>query len=208
MADDARVTCGVAHEPPPFRLDMKRSSSLLSLCLLAVVIAAPANAAPANAAPASALAQWQWRDANGRMVYSDVPPPPSVTSIVRAPGQAAGEFRPVEAAPAQSEKAEKAEKMAQKPASKSADKPAPTEEEAFQQRRAARLKAANEEATKEREAAERETRCAELRNYASGLQQGMRAAVAGPDGSLQRMDAEQRQAEMLKTSTSLEKNCN
>jgi hypothetical protein len=35
----------------------------------------------------------------------------------------------------------------------------------------------------------------------------MRAAVAGPDGSLQHLNSDQRQAEVLKTNASLEKNC-
>ncbi|MFO1299748.1 MAG: DUF4124 domain-containing protein [Burkholderiaceae bacterium] len=53
------------------------------------------------AAPAFA-GTWQWRDASGRMVYSDLPPPPSVpaSQILRAPTPAT----PIEqssAAPAQ-----------------------------------------------------------------------------------------------------------
>ncbi|HVL07616.1 MAG TPA: DUF4124 domain-containing protein, partial [Burkholderiaceae bacterium] len=34
-------------------------------------------------APASAEAQWKWRDAQGRLVYSDVPPPPSIPAARR-----------------------------------------------------------------------------------------------------------------------------
>ena len=43
----------------------------------------------------SAQAQWQWRDANGRMVISDQAPPPEVPerSIIKGPG-----FRPLDAA--------------------------------------------------------------------------------------------------------------
>ncbi|KWR91788.1 DUF4124 domain-containing protein [Cupriavidus sp. IDO] len=168
---------------------MKRSSALFLLATAAVAI------------PAQAFAYWQWRDANGRMVYSDVPPPPSVSRIVEAPGRFAGEFRPVEATPASTDAA------AAKPSAKPAAASAPTAEEAFQKRREARLKADNEQATREREAAERQARCNEMRNYANGLQQGVRAAVIGPDGSLQHLDGDQRQAEMLRTNANLEKNC-
>ncbi|MCY1253639.1 hypothetical protein D9M68_112070 [compost metagenome] len=174
---------------------MKRSSAL---CLLA---------AATLAVPVQALAYWQWRDANGRMVYSDVPPSAAAAKVLRAPGRFAGEFQPVEAAnataPAPAAPAAAPAKAAAKPAAA----PAPTPEEAFQKRREASLKAATEEARKESEAAEREARCAQLRSYANGLQQGMRAAVAGPDGSLQHLNSDQRQAEMLKTNASLEKNC-
>ncbi|CAG2144032.1 DUF4124 domain-containing protein [Cupriavidus numazuensis] len=168
-------------------------SSALSLSLLAAALAA---------VPAVASAQWQWRDANGRMVYSDVPPPPSVTRIVRAPGQSAGEYKPTEAAPAIAEGAP-AKAVVAKPAAAAA----PTAEEAFQKRRAAQLEAATEEARKEREAGERATRCAELRNYANGLQQGVRAGVMTTDGSVQHLVGEQRQAEIVKTNANLERDC-
>ncbi|KAI3597167.1 putative transmembrane protein [Cupriavidus necator H850] len=172
---------------------MKRSSAL---CLLA---------AATLAVPVQALAYWQWRDANGRMVYSDVPPSAAAAKVLRAPGRFAGEFQPVEAANATAPAP--AAPAPAKAAAKPAAAPAPTPEEAFQKRREASLKAATEEARRESEAAEREARCAQLRSYANGLQQGMRAAVAGPDGSLQHLNSDQRQAEMLKTNASLEKNC-
>lgn len=175
---------------------MKRSSVL---CLLA--------AAVAGAASLHAHAYWQWRDANGRMVYSDVPPSGAAARVLRAPGRFAGEYQPVEAASAEGVNAPAAAPAPAKSAAKPKDSPPPTPEEAFQKRRESRLKAAAEEARKEGEAAERDARCAQLRNYANGLQQGMRAAVAGPDGSLQHLNSEQRQAELVKTSASLEKNC-
>ncbi|MBP0618747.1 DUF4124 domain-containing protein [Cupriavidus consociatus] len=187
---------------------MKRSSVL---CLLAAAVATTASV--------HVHAYWQWRDANGRMVYSDVPPSGAAARVLRAPGRLAGEYQPVAAANAESANAPVAapaparaadkptDKAADKAAGKAKDAPPPTAEEAFQKRRESRLKAAAEEARKETEAADREARCAQLRNYATGLQQGMRAAVAGPDGSLQHLNSEQRQAELVRTSASLDKNC-
>ncbi|WP_029045872.1 DUF4124 domain-containing protein [Cupriavidus sp. amp6] len=176
---------------------MKRSSVL---CLLAAAVTVSASA--------NAHAYWQWRDANGRMVYSDVPPSGAAARVLRAPGRLAGEYQPVAAASAESANAPAAAPAPAKAGSKPKEvAPPPTAEEAFQKRRESRLKAAAEEARKETEAAEREARCAQLRNYATGLQQGMRAAVAGPDGSLQHLNSDQRQAELVKTSASLEKNC-
>ncbi|SOZ52293.1 Conserved hypothetical protein [Cupriavidus taiwanensis] len=172
---------------------MQRSSAP---CLPALALAA------LLAAPAPALAYWQWRDANGHMVYSDVPPSTAAARVLRAPGRHAGDLQPAQAA----QPADAATPAA--PAAKAPAKPtAPTPEEAFQKRREASLKAAAEEARRESDAAERAARCAQLRNYATGLQQGMRAAVAGPDGSLQHLNSEQRQAEILKTSANLEKHC-
>jgi flagellar biosynthesis/type III secretory pathway protein FliH len=168
-------------------------SSALSLSLLAAALAA---------VPASASAQWQWRDANGRMVYSDVPPPPSVARIVKSPGQPSGEYRPVESAPANPEGA-----PARPAAAKTATAPTPTAEEAFQKRRTERLDAAAKEAQKEAEANERATRCAQLRNYAQGLQQGARTGVVTADGGVQYLGGEQRQAEIQKTNAYIEKDC-
>lgn len=169
---------------------MKRPTAL---CLVA---------ATCLALPATVLAQWQWRDAAGRMVYSDVPPPPSVSadSIVRAPGRAPGEYRPAETAPPQKAEGAPAKAVAAAVA-------APTPEEAFQKRRAAQQKAEAEQATKDREAQQRQAHCNELRNYATALQQGMRVAVATPDGSMERLDGDRRQAEVNKTNASLEQHC-
>lgn len=175
---------------------MKRSSVL---CVLAAAVTLTASV-PAHA-------YWQWRDANGRMVYSDVPPSGAAARVLRAPGRLAGEYQPVEAASAESANAPAAVPAPAKATGKAKDAPPPSPDEAFQKRRESRLKAAAEEARKETEAADREARCAQLRNYATGLQQGMRAAVAGPDGSLQHLNSDQRQAELVKTSASLEKNC-
>lgn len=171
-------------------------SSALSLSLLAAALAS---------VPASASAQWQWRDASGRMVYSDVPPPPDVTRIVKGPGKLSGEYKPVETTAATPTTAEAA--PARPATAKAAAAPAPTAEEAFQKRRAERLEAAAKDAQKEAEANERATRCAQLRNYAQGLQQGARTGVMTADGGVQFLGGEQRQAEIMKTNANIEKDC-
>ncbi len=64
------------------------------------VIAATA-AAFALATASTVAAQYQWRDAKGRMVYSDLPPPASVASdqVIRAPSVAPVPVAPASAAP-------------------------------------------------------------------------------------------------------------
>lgn len=167
---------------------MKRTPAL---CLLATCLLLPATAFP----------QWQWRDGNGRMVYSDVPPPPGVPdgSILKAPGRFASSLQALDvSAPAAAAPAP----LPAKPGAALAG-----EEEAFQKRRAAHLKQENELARKEAQEAERETRCSQLRNYANGLQQGIRIATVAPDGSLNRLDGNQRQAELERTNANIERNC-
>lgn len=58
---------------------------LKRLCGHLAIVAA--TAAMTFAGATAAAAQYQWRDSQGRMVYSDLPPPPSVapSRIIRAP---------------------------------------------------------------------------------------------------------------------------
>ncbi|RZT42021.1 DUF4124 domain-containing protein [Cupriavidus agavae] len=194
---------------------MKRSSVPYPL------VAALFAALTALAAPGTAFSQWQWKDANGRTVYSDVPPPLSVpaSAIQAAPGRIAGAYRPVEDEAGTAEiksgpKAAKGEPRMQpvsaraatdKPA-KAGDKPA-TPDEAFRERRDARIKADLEAATKERQELARQERCQEMRNYATGLSQGMRVSRAGADGTAQRLNDDERAAELARTNESMSQHC-
>jgi len=168
---------------------MKRSPAL---CLLAACLLIPATA----------FSQWQWRDGNGRMVYSDVPPPPGVPggSVIKAPGRFAGSFHVLDAsAPAAL--------PAAKPDARSTSATLATEDEAFQKRRVAHMKQEAEQALNDSQEQERQARCARMRNYANGLQQGARVATLAPDGSVQRLNGDQRQAELDRTAASIEQDC-
>ena len=181
---------------------MTRSSAL---SLLVVTLLA---AGPAAADVASTVAPWQWRDANGRMVYSDTPPPPPIHGVLQAPGRLAGNYRMAESENTGQDSAATPAAGPATAASKAAPgKPAPTAEEAFEKRREERLQAATKAAEKERAEMERASYCNELRNYAAGLAGGMKVGKASADGTLQRMDSDQRAAEMSRTQESLQKNC-
>jgi len=158
--------------------------------------------------PAAAQAQWQWRDAAGRTVFSDVPPPPSVpvASVIKAPGRFAGMLRPADAAPASDAAAARPEAKGEAKAEARAET-ATGSEDAFQKRRAETLKAEADQAAKDKAAQEREARCAGLRGYAAALQQNRRITVPAPDGSPQHLDDDQRQAELQRTNASLAENC-
>jgi len=185
---------------------MTRSSALsLPLPLLLVGLLA---AGPAAADVASTVAPWQWRDANGRMVYSDTPPPPPIHGVLQAPGRLAGDYRVAESEnTGQDAAARPAASPAPTAARAAPGKPAPTAEEAFEKRREERLQAATKAAEKERTDMERASYCNELRTYAAGLEGGMRVGKASADGTLQHMDSDQRAAEMSRTRATLEKNC-
>jgi len=179
---------------------MKRSSALYLLI------------AATLAMPGAVFAQWQWKDANGRTVYSDVPPSPSVplNAVMAAPGRAAGAYRPVETeAPKADAKAQPAgaPRMQAVSAKSKAEKPADPDE-AFRERREARIKADLEAATKEREQLARQEKCQEMRNYATGLSSGMRVSRASPDGTAVRLNDDERSAELNRMNDSINQHCN
>jgi len=163
------------------------------------------------ALPGTAFSQWQWKAPNGRTVYSDVPPPPSVPNraIIMAPGRAAGAYRPVEADTASKADVQaKADGPRMQPASAKSRDSKPSDPDAeFRQRRDERIKADLEAATKERDQLAKQQNCQELRNYATGLSEGMRAAKAGPDGAPVRMNSDERAAELARTNEALQQQC-
>lgn len=185
---------------------MKRSSALYLLIAASLAI------------PGTAFSQWQWKDANGRTVYSDVPPPPSIPerAIQAAPGRMAGTYRPIENETAKGDiKGEMkgdgrtpagAPRMQAVSAKGKSDKSADTDD-AFRERRDARIKADLDAATKEREQLARDERCQQMRNYATGLSAGVRVSRSGADGTPERLNDDQRAAELARTNDSINQNC-
>ena len=185
---------------------MTRSSALYLLIAASLAI------------PGTAFSQWQWKDANGRTVYSDVPPPPSIPdrAILVAPGRVAGAYRPLETEAARTDvKADakaapaggpRMQPVSAKVKSGKDDKFADADE-AFRERRDARIKADLEAATKERERLGRDERCQEMRNYATGLSAGVRVSRSGADGSAVRLNDDERSAELARTNDSINQHC-
>lgn len=182
---------------------MKRSSALYLLFAASLAI------------PGTALSQWQWKDANGRTVYSDVPPPPAIPerAILAAPGRVAGAYRPLETEAAKAEvkgdaKAAPSGSPRMQPVSGKAKADKATDaDEAFRERRDARLKADLEAATKERDQLARDERCQQLRNYATGLSAGVRVSRSGADGAPVRLNDDERAAELSRTNDSINVQC-
>ncbi|WP_225934485.1 hypothetical protein [Cupriavidus sp. EM10] len=80
-------------------------------------------------------------------------------------------------------------------------------DEAFRERRDARLKADLEAATKERDQLARDERCQQLRNYATGLSAGVRVSRSGADGAPVRLNDDERAAELSRTNDSINVQC-
>lgn len=125
---------------------------------------------------------YQWRDTNGKMVFSDTPPPPGIPSgnIIKSPKSRAAP--PPASAPtaAGGEGAGGPAKGAQPPAS--AQKSVADREAEFKKRQAE----AAERAAKEKEAADaeerRQARCRELRSGLAQIESGGRIRTINEKG--------------------------
>lgn len=172
---------------------------------LAYRVVLAACAAALVSAPASA--QWAWRDASGKMVFSDQAPPKSVPAkdILRRPHAAtAPSYGPApDAAPKDDAKS------AGEPA-KGAAKAAPSlaereiESRRRQQERAEAQKKAAEEEQRKAQLAED---CERLRRYQKALDEGQRLARLNAAGEREVLDDSMRADESQRTRAYLEQHC-
>ncbi len=150
---------------------------LLPLLLVALVVAPDASA------------QYKWRDANGRMVYSDQPPPTSIPkdAILQAPGLRPAAERPSgttgEAAKAPGTGAGSAV------ATSAADR-----ELEFRKRRMERAETERKAAEETAKAKQAATACEETRAELRTLESGMRVSRVNERGEREFIDEDQRSA--------------
>ena len=131
--------------------------------------------------PAAAAAPFKWRDASGRVVYSDLPPPPGarVTLLAAPAGAAAGvsSTTPVatqDAAPTARDAAPASQRTA--PASWV------EREKASRQKAMERAEAERAQVEQQRQAAERERLCEEARTGLRTLESGVRLNLVNERG--------------------------
>lgn len=163
------------------------------------------------ASTTAGAAPWQWRDAQGRMVYSDRPPPNDVrpAQILRSPAPVAAPAPAGDAATASAGDA--AASASTPPAAVPAAAPAaPTwveRERAFRMRQAERA----EEEAKAREESERlagvQRNCEELRRSIRTLESGLRVVSVDANGETQALDDAQRRRRLQSVRADLERNC-
>jgi len=165
------------------------------LCLFAVaglLLAGPALAGT-----------WQWRDASGRMVYSDLPPPPSVpaSQILRAPTPATSAEQST-AAPAQA---------VGQPAAAAPAAAAPrswAEKEQDFRKRAADREEAERKQREEREQTARAARaCQDARSALRTLESGMRVSTIDATGERQVIDEAERARRMDAARQEIARSC-
>lgn len=172
-------------------MDFARLPSALACCswLLAAVMATSAHAT-----------QWKWKDADGRIQYSDRPPPAYVADkdILKRPAAA----RRAAAHKAASEASEAALTPPLKPALKASD---PELEAKKRQQDAA--EAAKKKAEEDKRAKTRADDCQRARNYQKSLDEGIRISRTNSQGEREILDDKARAAEQARNRQAIEANC-
>ncbi|MEK7360654.1 MAG: DUF4124 domain-containing protein [Pseudomonadota bacterium] len=151
------------------------------------------------ALPASAQ-MYKWVDANGKVQYSDKPPPSNIkTEKLRAPPPA-----PAASAAAAAE----AKGGASKDAAKAGPKTAAEQEQAFRKRQLDASKAQGEEAQKQADARDREENCKRAKAALANLQLGGRQARIDEKGERAFLDDKQIAQETAKAQQEAAAACN
>ena len=172
---------------------------------------APLLAVCAALAAGQALAQWQWIDADGRKIFSDKAPPPSVpdNQILRggdgrpympvgkaikeekAPTYGFEEYKP-EAAPSPAPKAAAGKKEATK-----------TPKELEQEKKAQAEQAAKEAEAKRKEQERKEANCKIMRSNLASLDSGRRIGTVNDKGERAIMGDAERASERKRVQDSM-----
>lgn len=150
---------------------MKRTSRLFAAALLGIVLASPA------------IAQWKWRDSDGRVQYSDRPPPAGVAEkdVLQKP---TGARRVVAVPPAEIASAPAA------PAVKASDPQLEAKKKQQEQEEQAKRKAEDEKIAKARS-----DNCQRARSYQRTLDDGVRIARTNDKGEREILDDQARAQE-------------
>ncbi|HEX5374511.1 MAG TPA: DUF4124 domain-containing protein [Aquabacterium sp.] len=171
-------------------MDSVRLSSALTCCswLLVAAMASPAHAS-----------QWKWKDADGRVQYSDRPPPAYVADkdILK---------RPAAAMRAAANKAALEASESAAPALKPSIKASDPELEAKKRQQEA-AEAAKKKAEDDKRAKTRAEDCQRARNYQKSLNEGIRISRTNSQGEREILDDKARAAEQARARQAIEANC-
>lgn len=158
-----------------------------------------------------AHAQYQWRDAHGRMVFSDMPPPATVPAdrILRAPS-APAPTQPTTTATAAVDGRAGSPPAASQAAASSASHAATDYKDkamAFEKRRQERAEEEAKAAQAAREMADKTRYCEELEAQRRTLASGGRVRTVGADGQRSYLDEDGRKARLEENARALASTC-
>jgi hypothetical protein len=167
---------------------MDGTGTFLAAALCAVILAG---------LPGPAEAQWKWRDANGRITVSDLPPPRNIPpqDILSSPEQVAPPrlVSPASAAGASAPEASSAPKV---------DADLQARKQAAEEAEAQRVKS-----DAERTAARRAENCRNARSHLAALSTGQRIARFNAQGEREILDDKQRASESRRAEQVISSDC-
>jgi Domain of unknown function (DUF4124) len=174
-------------------MNEKKTSLRAGMLLLACCWAGLAVAGPVH---------WQWRDAQGKVVFSDRPPPGTVAEkdILVRPGGAAPSIRPQAVAPV----------AAQDPAASQALKPVVGAEDPALAAKKKELEAAADAKRKAEEARQAQARtenCQRAKGYEKTLNDGGRIMHTNAKGEREVLDDAGRAAELARARSVIGQDC-
>jgi hypothetical protein len=160
-----------------------------SLPFLALLLALPVSAEIYN-----------WRDKDGRLHYSDVPPAAGEAKQVETRATAPAAQPPAAAQPATDDTGTRAAEPAR-------PKTLAEQEQAFRERRAAAAETQAAAEKKQQQEAERQRSCEEMRNQLAGLESGQRVARFNAAGEREVLDDAARAEETARLRRQLGQSC-
>lgn len=163
----------------------------------------------------NAYAQWQWRDASGRIIYSDQPPPQSIQpeQIIKSPkAEPVAPGLPIYINPKteSSNSTNPGKNIAVKPPAASApvtQKSLAEREMEFRKRQAEQEKKSAEDATAAEQAKNREADCTRIKSYQNSLNSGVRISQLNIKGEKEYLNDEQREQEKSRIANQLKEVC-
>jgi len=151
-----------------------------------------------------AIAQWQWQDKDGRMVFSDRAPPTNIPdkAIVKRPG--AAQLAPV----VRADEAAGSGVAALPVAASSAAKTAGTDKDLLEKKKKADAEAAAKlKAEEQRVLAAKAENCQRAKASKAGLESGMRLSRVNAQGEREILDDAARAAELKRAQAVIDSDC-
>jgi hypothetical protein len=153
-----------------------------------------------------AAAQWSWKEDNGRVVYSDRPPPPEIkaSQILRQPSTMTVAPAPQPAAATTPGAAGAADGKA----AAGGPKTIAEQEMEFRKRQQERADAERKAQDEQKKSSAKAAECERARGYLRSLEDGMRIARTDAQGNREFLDDAQRAEETERTRKMVQSLCN
>lgn len=182
---------------------MFANSSVIRALISAAIVLAGFASAPSEA-------QWAWKDGNGRLVYSDRPPPSDIrpTNIVRQPNtQTLANPAPASGPLDDSGKPADAKGADAKSPAPGAPKTIAEREMEFRKRQQERADSDKKAADEQAKSAAKTAECDRARGYMKSLEDGVRITRTDASGNREFLDDAQRAAETERTRKLIQTAC-